>query len=98
MISLDTIEKEISELETRDTSYATVERLAWLYICRDHLKNDVVTQEAVVEVDTPTEFLTAVSGRPIFAVLHVLNDHMSVLGAVYPKEYNAILEKIREVI
>lgn len=38
MVSIETIEEEIINLEKRDTSYAVCERLAWLYIVRDHLK------------------------------------------------------------
>lgn len=38
MVSIETIEEEILNLEKRDTSYAVCERLAWLYIVRDHLK------------------------------------------------------------
>lgn len=38
MVSIETIEEEILDLEKRDTSYAVCERLAWLYIVRDHLK------------------------------------------------------------
>ena len=30
MVSIDTIEEEILDLEKRDTSYAVCERLAWL--------------------------------------------------------------------
>ena len=32
MVSIETIEEEILNLEKRDTSYAVCERLAWLYI------------------------------------------------------------------
>lgn len=38
MVSIETIEEEILDLEKRDTSYAVCERLAWLYTVRDHLK------------------------------------------------------------
>ena len=39
MVSIEIIEEEILDLEKRDTSYAVCERLAWLYIVRDHLKS-----------------------------------------------------------
>lgn len=38
LISLETIEREIDELEARETSYRVCERLSWLYVCRDHLR------------------------------------------------------------
>lgn len=37
MVSVEDIDREILELERRDTSYAVVERLCWLYVVRDHL-------------------------------------------------------------
>lgn len=42
MVSIETIEEEILNLEKRDTSYAVCERLAWLYTVRDHLKKPTV--------------------------------------------------------
>ena len=38
MISLETIDKTILEHESKDTTYANCEKLAWLYIVRDHLR------------------------------------------------------------
>ena len=39
MIDLETVENEINKIEvTCDTSFRACERLAWLYIVRDHLR------------------------------------------------------------
>lgn len=47
MVSIETIEEEILNLEKRDTSYAVCERLAWLYIVRDHLKKPTADATAM---------------------------------------------------
>lgn len=98
MISLDVIEHEILELEMRrDTTYAACERLAWLYIVRDHLAEP--RDGGGGERQTPriggTEFLEACSEVPYIALMGVLDEHMSALSVVQPKEYESIMSKLR---
>lgn len=50
-----------------------------------------------VEVDPKSEFLSACNGAPIEGVLNVLDDHMDAIAVLYPKEYEAILQKIEEL-
>lgn len=52
MVSIETIEEEILNLEKRDTSYAVCERLAWLYIVRDHLKKPAADDTAAEQHTT----------------------------------------------
>ena len=40
MIDIKEVEKEIEKLENKDTSYSICEKLAILYIVRDHLKEN----------------------------------------------------------
>lgn len=95
MIDLETIEREINELEARgDTTYAMCERLAWLYVCRDHLvpvrEETQTTQEL-----RGSDFLEAASGASYPALMRVLDEHMTALRIVQPKEYNSIMDRIR---
>lgn len=60
MVSIETIEEEILDLEKRDTSYAVCERLAWLYIVRDHLKKPTV--DATATEPRVTDELTGSEG------------------------------------
>ena len=95
MINLETIEREISEVEAaRDTTYRTCERLAWLYIVRDHLIPKRMA-EGVTEEMQGSEFLRACSGLSYPALMRVLDDHMSALSVMQPKMYESLLEKIR---
>ena len=51
MTNCEIIEQEISELEKKQIDYGTAEKLAWLYIVRDHIKTPktLQTQEHTVE-------------------------------------------------
>lgn len=100
MVSLETIEREINELETQySTSYRLCERLAWLYICRDHLRQQV----APVPIDSGTqalegsEFLELASGVSYTDLMRVLDEHMQALAAVQPRAYEATMDRIRSL-
>lgn len=98
MVSIETIEQEIIELEKRDTSYAVCERLAWLYTVRDHLK----AKEMPVAVDARktgklagSEFLDAASEVDYTELMKILDNHMACIKTVCPKEYDAVVSQIR---
>lgn len=94
MISLEVIEREINEIEARrETTYATCERLAWLYICRDHLVPS--NEQTRTRTLGGTEFLDACSDVPYLAMMGVLDEHMSALSVVQPKEYESVMAKLR---
>lgn len=65
MVSIETIEEEILNLEKRDT---------------DEL--------------TGSEFLKAASNVDYAALMGVLDNHMSCIKAVCPKEYDAVMSQI----
>lgn len=95
MIDLETIEREIQDIEARgDTTYSICERLAWLYIVRDHMRpeSDGRTQEL-----SGSEFLTACSGVPFPMLMKVLDEHMQALRVVQPREYDSVMDKIRQL-
>lgn len=95
MINLEVIEREISELEaTRDTSYRLCERLAWLYIVRDHLKGG--KDEGTPDM-RGSEFLEVASGVSYPALMGVLNEHMETMKTLYPKSYQSLIDRIRGI-
>lgn len=99
-MDLSMIEREIRELECSETCYRACERLAWLYICRDHLRH-VPIAETVPDEDhdgvTGSEFVVAASTADPEGLMRVLDEHMEALRVVQPKEYEAVLRKIREL-
>lgn len=104
MISLDKIEQEIIELESmRDTSFAACNRLSVLYICRDELRSRMgggaspaPASERVSDL-SGSEFLEAVSGKDAASVLSVMDEHMEAVRILYPREYEAVVGRLRSL-
>lgn len=97
MVSLETIEREISEVEARsDTTYRTCERLAWLYVVRDHLAAKQ-SADRVTTYLSGSEFLETASGVSYPALMQVLNEHMQTLSVVQPRVYESLMDKIRDL-
>ena len=94
MLSLEEVERTILELEKRDTTYATCERLAWLYIVHDHLTQRIVQEKSRAAEMEGSPFLAACSGAEITEILRVVNEHMEAVRVIYPKEYEAVIRKI----
>ena len=100
VVSLDIIEREISELEARDTSYAVCERLSWLYTCRDHLlpqSTHGASRTALTEALSGSEFLEAASGVPYEALMRTLDEYLEAIRLMYPKSYDSLSSKLREL-
>lgn len=51
----------------------------------------------VPHIQTESEFMNVCSQKDIVAVLEVLNEHMEAIKLLYPKEYDSIIEKIKEI-
>lgn len=96
MISLDELNKTILDLETnRDTTYATCERLAWLYIVRDHI-NSKQSKEPL-DVSGTSEFLESVDGKSGEAVWSIMDELMSAVKTLHPRMYDSVLRKINDL-
>lgn len=93
MISLDEVEKTILELESKDTSYAVCEKLAYLYIVRDHIKPN-----GSVEVRTEkSDFLRTVSKKETVDVIEVIDELMQTVSVVHPKLYEATMQELKRL-
>lgn len=94
------IETEIAKLEDSNTSWQSIERLSWLYVVRDHLLHDDMQITHVQKEEMPQcagEFGQIVSGKQITSIMNVLSEHMSVIKILYPKEYQAVVDKIADI-
>ena len=94
------IKTEIARLEKAETNWQNIERLSWLYAVYDHLAGDSVQTIPIERSDMPQyagEFGQVVSGKNIDGVMNVLQEHMAVIKVLHPKEYQAVLEKIKEI-
>ena len=94
----DEIEKEIINMEaSRDTSYATMERLAPLYaamIYKRLCSNSEVYEPQPVSIDGESEFLLAVSGVDSVKAWSIIDELMDVLRVVNPAAYNSVLARL----
>lgn len=98
-MSISEIEEEIIKLESAETSWQNVQRLAWLYTVKDHLaadKTPIIANKVIsVMSEYNGEFGEVVSGARLDDIMTVLNEHMEVVKILLPKEYQAVINKIR---
>lgn len=97
MINSDELDKEILMLEKKDTTYANCERLAWLYIVRDHITRQQAAQPTPLSVDPSSEFLQAVDGKDSVAVFSIIDDLMDTIRVTAPRAYESILRKLKDL-
>ena len=112
MIDLREIDETIEELKRHGNSIQAAERLEMLYIARDYMLKESDQSEqnysqaaAPMKDETPliiqtkrtSEFLTACDGAPVDDVLDVIDEHMEAIRVLYPREYEAIVQKIEEL-
>lgn len=103
MISRDTLDRAIAEHESGDTSYANCERLAWLYIVRDHLPGEVQKEttkkekEASHALGGDSDFLKAIHGKDVEKALNVIDEVMQAIQVLQPKLYNAAIARLKDL-
>lgn len=96
MVNLDEVNGEISKLESQPATYVSIERLAWLYIVRDHLTISPVSVPTVTGSEIPqgeSEFMKACAGKTISQVMEIMDELMDALQVVQPRLYDAVLNK-----
>ena len=100
MISMEQIDGEINVLEQEKPTHIIMEKLANLYIVRDHMtiQPDLPSDDATVPLfKNKSEFMEVCSSKNISAVLEALDEHMEAIKLLYPKEYDSLIEKIRNL-
>lgn len=96
-MDISEIRNEIESLEQSDTNWSNIQKLSWLYIVYDHMLNDNPKQISNNMPKYAGEFGEMVSGVNIDNLMNILSEHMSVIKILHPKEYQAVLDKIREL-
>lgn len=84
-------------LEKKDTTYANCERLAWLYIVRDHITRQQAAQPTPLSFDPSSEFLQAVDGKDSVAVFSIIDDLMDTIRVTAPRAYESVLRKLKDL-
>ena len=88
MISLDEINAEIAKLENQPASYATIEKLSWLYTVKDHLSPGGGIPNG------NSEYMCACRRRSVPEVMDVMDELMNALMVIQPKLYYAVIDKL----
>ena len=96
MVSIDELNKTILDLETnRDTTYATCERLAWLYIVRDHLTQKKSKEPLALAGES--EFLAAVNGKCGDAVWRIMDELAETVKMLHPRVCESVIKKLNDL-
>ena len=108
-MDIDEINQHIHKLKCGSTDWQSVEKLAALCAVRDELAEKQDTAPQMESVQEPklqaysaasgpqSEFVEAASAAPFSALMDVLDEHMSAIKLVYPKEYELVMRKIRTI-
>lgn len=108
-MDLNEINAEIAKLEAGGTNYAVCEKLACLYTVRDGLQNGRESERVrkveeysyasnprqIVADEPQSEFTQAAYSVPVDALISVMDEHMEAIRAIYPKEYTAVVERLK---
>lgn len=65
MLDMDEVQKEIARLENGETTYSAVEKLALLYVVRDHSEEEPRTGGYAYASEPQSEFVTAFQSVPM---------------------------------
>lgn len=107
MLDRKEIDGEIAKWEALDSSYPNYFKLATLYTVRDHMNTEsrsfdgvgyssaaAPPQTETVDVYGDSDFLQAIAGKDIGAVLGIIDDLMDTLQVVNERAYNGVMRKI----
>lgn len=113
MIDRGEIDAYIALHERRGTGWRNLEALSVLYAVRDHLPGDqgaTVAElpppsapEAASAFDGSvpalggSEFLEAASAAPVGPLMGIIDEHLDMVRAVFPKEYDRVMSKVRSI-
>lgn len=95
MLNLDKIEEEILVLEKKDTTYAVIERLAWLYIVRDHMK-EYKDEVKPAEVSS-SEFMKVIDGKHPDDVWCLVEELVESVRVTHPMLYDSYMRRFESL-
>ena len=95
-MNISLIERNIDELERYKVTAENVEQLAALYVVHDHLSNGRNVVDVMPDCGEG-EFRQACCDKDISKVFEILNEHMQVVQALLPREYAAVIDRIKNI-
>ena len=101
MISIEQISGEIAALEEEKPTHVVMQKLASLYIVRDHMTLEGPTNTNLVGIvppmDVDSEFIRMIEGKNIESVVSVMNELVETVQIVKPQLYNGVMRKVAEI-
>ena len=112
MIDIREIDETIEKLKREGCTIQAAERLAMLYIARDYMESDGKGDEESgysqaakpkkekhqrARTRRSSAFLEACDGARIDEILEIVDVHMEAIAVLYPKEYELVVLKLREL-
>ncbi|MCQ2507282.1 MAG: hypothetical protein MJ097_00675 [Dorea sp.] len=103
MLDLNEIDHEIEKLEKENMTYRTCEKLSVLYAVRSNNKpiqgaKEIGEYSYASSGKAPESlFLKAAAGKNMDEVLGIIDEHLNAVQVLYPKEYDLVIRKIREL-
>lgn len=95
MVTAEELERAITEYKSLPVTYQNCEKLAvFLY-----LKNELYADEssAPAEKFSGSEFLNAVSDKPLNKIMPILDELMTVAHDLMPTVYNEVISRIEKI-
>ena len=96
-MTIEEINQEIEQLEPAEVNMRNVQVLSSLYIIRDNLSKGMISEIYVIPNIGGSEFNESISEKSLNDVLTILNEHMEIVQVLHPKEYDALIAKIRDL-
>lgn len=111
-MDIDEINTHIHKLKCGSTDWQSVEKLAALCTVRNELieaesrgNSPAPQPEPVMQMEYSTrqqeqqsKFVEAASAVPFSGLMEVLDRHMNAIKLVYPKEYELVIRKIKNLL
>ena len=100
MISLEQINAEIAALEEEKPSYQVMERLADMYVVRDHMvigdqsKNQAAVSAQTAHIGSNSEFAKSIDGKSIDDVMSLFDELMEALAVTNPRLYDCVMRRL----
>lgn len=81
----------------KGTTRKEAEELALLYIVRDRLRDIEPSDRGYSNArdENTTPFKEIARKVPVSALVEIMDEHMSCVEIMFPKEYSAVMERLR---
>ena len=93
MITVEQLTGEIAALQEETPTHASMQKLANLYIVRDHM----ILQNTTADVLTPisdSDFMKKASGTDHTSFMRVMDELMSTLSVINPPLYQSVMRML----